>query len=87
MATYSVKKGQQEGELILQVDGLQSICPFVQAIPMQGQYGGLQIMRLPCTSVCPHANQSDSEWSVTCSGAKITFPLEKDEKGSVIQLV
>lgn len=75
--SYSVKKGQQEGELILQISGHQSICPFVQAIPMQGQYGGLQIMRLPCTSFCPHAQVTDTTWTMTCSGKDVTHALEE----------
>jgi len=58
MSVYTTKKGQQ-GDLVLHINGNQSICPYVQALPMQGQYGQIQIMRLPCTSSCPHVRLTD----------------------------
>lgn len=78
MSIYTTKKGQQ-GDLVLHINGNQSICPFVQALPMQGQYGQIQIMRLPCTSSCPHVKLTkDDQWRITCSGETITLHLEEE---------
>lgn len=74
MNQYTTKKGQQ-GDVVLEVNGMQSICPFVQAIQVQGNMGQIQIMRLPCTNVCPHVEVTESEWVVTCSGEKKNIPL------------
>ena len=77
MNQYTTKKGQQ-GDTILEVNGMQSICPFVQAIPMQGNVGQIQIMRLPCTNTCPHVEMGDSEWIISCSGEKRKIPLSAE---------
>lgn len=85
MSKYTKKVGQQ-GDMVLHIDGMQSICPFVQALPMQGSYGQIQIMRLPCTSSCPHATLSDDYWVVTCSGSEKTMILEKgDEEAELVK--
>ena len=78
MPKYTISKGQQ-GDDILNINGVQSICPFVQALPMQGQYGQIQIMRLPCNSQCPHVKISDETYKVTCSGNLEIFRLEKND--------
>ncbi len=77
MNQYTTKKGQQ-GDIVLEVNGMQSICPFVQALPMQGNMGQIQIMRLPCTNVCPHATIQDSEWVITCGGLRVSLPLSAE---------
>jgi len=78
MSVYTTKKGQQ-GDLVLHINGNQSICPYVQALPMQGQYGQIQIMRLPCTSSCPHVRLTDdNQWRITCSGDAIQLPIEEE---------
>jgi hypothetical protein len=74
MNQYTTKKGQQ-GDVVLEINGMQSICPFVQAIQVQGNMGQIQIMRLPCTNVCPHVEVIDLEWIVTCSGEKKSITL------------
>ena len=86
MTTYSVKKGQQN-DLILFINDLQSVCPFVQAIPMQGNMGQVQIMRLPCTSVCPMVELGKDEWTINCSSKPKTFKIQdepKEEKPTMI---
>lgn len=86
MTTYSVKKGQQN-DLILFINNLQSVCPFVQAIPMQGNMGQVQIMRLPCTSVCPMVELGKDEWTISCSSKPKTFKIEdepKEEKPTLV---
>lgn len=86
MTTYSVKKGQQN-DLILFINDLQSVCPFVQAIPMQGNMGQVQIMRLPCTSVCPMVELGKDEWTINCSSKPKTFKIQdepKEEKPTLV---
>jgi hypothetical protein len=74
MNQYTTKKGQQ-GDVVLEVNGMQSICPYVQAIQVQGSMGQIQIMRLPCTNTCPHVEINDSKWIISCSGEKRNIPL------------
>lgn len=78
MSVYTTKKGQQ-GDLVLHINGNQSICPYVQALPMQGQYGQIQIMRLPCTSSCPHVTLKDEKWIISCSGEDKRMNIEEDD--------
>jgi hypothetical protein len=83
MSVYTTKKGQQ-GDLILHINGNQSICPYVQALPMQGQYGQIQIMRLPCTSSCPHVRLTeDDQWRITCSGETIQFDIQEETESNL----
>ncbi|MFY8161618.1 MAG: hypothetical protein ACOVNU_09840 [Candidatus Kapaibacteriota bacterium] len=79
MTKYTIKKGQQD-EDVLNINGVQSICPFVQALPMQGQYGNIQIMRLPCNSQCPHAKIVEDNYYITCGNSTISFQLEEAEE-------
>jgi len=73
---YSVSKGQQQ-EDVLFVDGKQSICPYTAPIPFQGNMGQVQIMRMPCCTLCPHASLKDNEWKVTCGAEAKTIVLEE----------
>jgi len=79
MTKYTIKKGQQNDD-VLNINGVQSICPYVQALPMQGQYGQIQIMRLPCNSQCPHAKIEDGYYKITCSGRSESFKLQESEE-------
>jgi hypothetical protein len=81
---YTTKKGQQ-GEQVLQIDGIDSICPFVSGIPLQNNMGGLQVLRMPCSTQCPHAKvvvdespeETTTSYHVGCSGDLKVFELEK----------
>ena len=66
---YTTKKGQQ-GEDVLFINGVQSICPFTPALIIGGNLGQTQIMRLPCSSVCPLAvmHHEKNEYEITCTG-------------------
>jgi hypothetical protein len=87
MANYSVKKGQQE-EYNLFVDETQSICPFVQPIPMQGNMGQVQLHRLPCTSVCPLAEFNGIDlWTLHCGGEKRSISVKKELSSSILEIV
>lgn len=75
MIHTAVKSGNN-GEFILMKDGGQSVCPFTQPFPVQGNSpNALQIMRVPCTTQCPHANiiteEDISIWVMTCTGTEI----------------
>jgi len=52
MQNYKLVDGQQ-GEKVLVINDIHSVCPFVPAIIMKGQVGQMQIMRMPCTTLCP----------------------------------
>jgi hypothetical protein len=77
--TYSISKGQQ-GEKVLMIDGLQSICPFVSAIPFQGNMGQVQIMRMPCSTLCPHAKYTEKSYKINCGTEIRNFELAEDDK-------
>ena len=79
MTKYTLKAGQQKGEEIIMINGNQSICPFTNAIPMQGQMGSFQIMRMPCTTSCPHAFLKDNKVSITCGGQLIHLDIESEQ--------
>lgn len=77
MNVYKVKKGQM-GDSILEIDGIQSVCPFTQPLMAQGNMGQVQILRMPCTSACPLAKLSDSTWTTICGNNTKTFEITKE---------
>jgi hypothetical protein len=79
MTKYTLKEGQQKEEIIM-INGKQSICPFTNAIPMQGQMGGFQIMRMPCSTLCPHAYKKEDKITITCGGQLINLTIEPEEE-------
>jgi hypothetical protein len=86
MNKYKVQKGQQ-GEDVLFINGLQSICPFTPALMIGGNLGQTQILRLPCSTVCPFAHiESDDdgivEYNICCHGIDEAFLLTNDESNN-----
>jgi heterodisulfide reductase subunit A-like polyferredoxin len=81
MSQYSVKLGQQK-EKVLFIDGVQSICPFSAPLPFQGSVGQIQIMRMPCSTQCPHAFITDNQYHINCGHSAVTFNLESIEQDS-----
>ena len=79
MSKYTLGKGQAQ-ESVLEINGLQSVCPFVSAIPVQGQMGQVQIMRFSCSTLCPHASTNGKTYIMTCSGTSLTFKLDEKEE-------
>jgi hypothetical protein len=79
MPKYTLAIGQAK-ESVLEIDGLQSVCPFIPAIPIQGNVGQIQLMRLPCNTLCPHASTNGETYIMTCSGNSLTFKLDKKEE-------
>jgi len=63
MQNYTLVDGQQVGEKILTINGSQSVCPFVPAIVIKGTVGQMQVMRMPCSSLCPLVNLNNVEVS------------------------
>lgn len=87
---YSVSKGNPN-EYILLKNGLQSVCPFTQPFPMPAGDNQINLMRVPCSTQCPHANYIDVDdsivsWVITCSGTKERFTIEKEQKTEPIQM-
>lgn len=82
---YTLKKGQNQ-EDVLKINGLDSVCPFVGAIAMEGNMGGLQLLRMPCTTQCPHASVQFQEksgevfYNITCGNSYQSFAIQKEEE-------
>lgn len=85
MTKYTTKKNAQAVEEILHINGSQSICPFVAAIPMQGKYGQVDIMRIPCTTACPHAQLNNNIYRITCGSSMQLFHIDKGNDIEVIE--
>jgi len=79
MNNYEVKEGQQK-EKVLFINGNQSVCPFVDPIPMQGQMGQIQIMRLPCNTLCPLCELKGNQWVINCGYDKVTHEVTEEKK-------
>jgi hypothetical protein len=77
MNVYKVKKGQM-GDSILEIDGIQSVCPFTQPLMAQGNMGQVQILRMPCTSACPLASFSETMWKTYCGHSIKIFHLTQE---------
>jgi hypothetical protein len=77
---YTVKQNGNTSERILHKDGIQTVCPFPQPFPMPSQDGkGMVIMRVPCTTQCPHAEiTNDGRWEITCGGVLRGFVIEEE---------
>lgn len=76
---YSTTKGQQKEDVLL-INDLQSVCPYTAPIPFQGNVGQVQIMRMPCSTLCPHAYKTKTNYTITCGHDAQNFPLSADEK-------
>lgn len=78
MSTYSTKKGMQ-GENVLVINGKDSICPFTQPIIAQSSMGTMQIVRMPCTDLCPlcDAGKGSGMWYINCATHELSLPLDK----------
>ena len=75
MQNYKLVDGQQ-GEKVLVINDMQSVCPYVPAIPIKGQMGQMQIMRMPCTSLCPLVNLENVEVSANGEAVKTILIYE-----------
>jgi hypothetical protein len=88
---YTVNKGNPN-EYVLIKNGIQSVCPFTQPFPMPVGDNQVNIMRIPCTTQCPHANfisvdDTAGIWEITCTGVKERFIVESpEEKPEPIQM-
>lgn len=78
---YTLKKGQNQ-EDVLKINGIDSVCPFVGAIPLQGNMGGVQVLRMPCTTQCPHASVTSEAdyYETTCGSTMRRLPITKEEE-------
>jgi hypothetical protein len=84
MNRYTVKK--EQNLIILQKDGSDCICPFQQPIPTQSNLGGMQLLRLPCSTQCPFATYSEYnltdakvlEYVTHCTGNEVNFDIQEN---------
>jgi len=92
MTKYTTKKGQQ-GEDVLNINGIQSICPFTPALVVGGNLGQTQIIRLPCSTVCPFATleNENSQYLINCTGSAEWYEIEEqdiiEDQSKIIKLV
>jgi len=76
---YTVRNNGKSNEKVLNINGVQSVCPFPQPFPMPSQDGNMVIMRVPCTTQCPHAEiTEDGRWEITCGGVVRGFFIEEE---------
>jgi len=91
MTKYTTKKGQQ-GEDVLNINGMQSICPFTPALVIGGNLGQTQIIRLPCSTVCPFATlENNGQYLINCTGSAEWYEIEKqdivEDQSKIIKLL
>ena len=74
MNNYSVILTESKDNILLK-DGIQTCCPIIQPLKVQGQMGQVQIIRVPCSSSCPHSHHDleNKTWRITCGGAPVVF--------------
>lgn len=77
---YTLVKGQQK-EDVLHINGTQSICPYTAPIPFQGNVGQVQIMRMPCCTLCPLATIEDEDYVVSCGHEEKRYKLTPKKEG------
>lgn len=80
MPKYTIREVESK-EKILEINGIQSKCPYTPAIPIKTEMSNrMALMTVPCSSQCPHASHSDEIWMITCGGKELRFKLEAVEK-------
>lgn len=84
---YTITKGQLK-EDVLVINGNQSVCPYAAPLSFAGQMGQVQIIRMPCSTVCPHASvlgKDNEVYETTCGSKTKTFTIEVEaEKPKII---
>ena len=77
---YTLVKGQQK-EDVLHINGTQSICPYTAPIPFQGNVGQVQIMRMPCSTLCPLASSHDGKYHINCGHSELIHTITPKKEG------
>jgi len=79
---------------VLVKDGREAFCPYQQPIPTQG-IGGMGLMRLPCSTLCPKATivnvgefldgvyTEQSYYKVGCSSNKTEYKINIEDKSKI----
>ena len=67
-----------EKDLILTKNGINTFCPMVQPMRVQGNVGQVQLIRMPCTGQCPLAeiDESGMTWTLNCGGTPKIIKIE-----------
>ena len=72
---YTLRDDKDLGK-VLQKDGKDTFCPYQTPIP-----NGERLLRLPCSSLCPHAKLEFSDrcnlYLVGCGTSVVPFHIEK----------
>jgi hypothetical protein len=78
---YTITKGQLK-EDVLVINGNQSVCPYAAPLSFAGQMGQVQIIRMPCSTVCPHASVTSEAdyYETTCGSTMRRLPITKEEE-------
>lgn len=91
---YTIKKSQNHG-MVLEKDGVETFCPFQAPLlmPIQNATGGvgMNIVRMPCGTNCPHSkvvpviDLKDSKnnsiyYEITCGNEVNRFNVEEREE-------
>lgn len=93
MENNRILKGDGKGNYILYIGEQQSFCPFTPPLKVQNQFGAMDIIRLPCTSSCPHFKlftlSEVPHVGITCGhGQDFEVKVDNPENDSnVIQIV
>lgn len=78
---YTIVKGQNKEE-VLAINGNQSVCPYAAPLSFAGQMGQIQIIRMPCSTLCPHASTTSEAdyYETTCGSTMRRLPITKEEE-------
>lgn len=88
MSKIQVRQDSTYGHVLVK-DNRDAFCPYQQAIPMQGQVGGLSLMRLPCSTLCAKANYTildgnTSVYSVDCGSEPTKYEIESEKVDLIV---
>jgi hypothetical protein len=83
---YTVNRRNSE-EYVLMKNDMQSFCPFSQPFPIPSG-NDVNIMRMPCSTQCPHAIYDGDYWSITCAGGvKQVFEITEHENKHDLKVI
>lgn len=77
MSSKNVAKENPNYGFMLMKDGKESFCPYQPPVPTQGTMGGMNLMRLPCCTICPLAslNEETNMYKTVCGGFANVFEV------------
>jgi hypothetical protein len=84
---YTLRQDDVTRNETLVKDGVDVNCAYQNSHLVPSQMGQIQLMRLPCSLSCAHAELSESgdKYSITCGCEKKTFDIQQEQKAFEIQ--